>query len=206
MEVGVRKDFVRAPSAARARGRSDSTERSSACRARDAWASSRLPTASGEDEFMTTMVEIPAGARSDPNCTVWPVMALSTAWRMTLLAPASGGLKSVEPPGRPFMDVAASSPGATDHPASGSTEGSPNHSTRYPPAVLGARVLSDSATLEVGRSKRPEPRLWRNGRLATTSVATESPAATCRHPNPASRRSCSSAPTPRPISDASASA
>jgi hypothetical protein len=37
------------------------------------------PDSSGEDEFMTTMVDIPAGARSDPNCTVWPVIALSTA-------------------------------------------------------------------------------------------------------------------------------
>ena len=49
---------------------------------------------------------------------------------MTLLVPESGDEKSDVPDGSPFMDVAALSPGATDQPASGSTEGSPSHKTR----------------------------------------------------------------------------
>ena len=44
----------------------------------------------------------------------------------------------MSPPGSPFVDVAAASPGATDHPASGRTEGSPSHRTRYPPTFEGA--------------------------------------------------------------------
>ena len=72
---------------------------------------------------------------------------------ITSLVPESGGLKSEPPPGRPSVDVAASRPGATDQPASGTTEGSPSHSTRNPPALVGERELSDSATLVVGRSK-----------------------------------------------------
>src|ERR1700722_2607827 len=105
-------------------------------------------------------------------------MALETAAMMTSLAPESGELKRVDPPGSPSVDVAASSPGATAHPARGTTEGSPSHSTRYPPAELGARAERDSATLFVGRSKRPLPRLCRKGRLATAMVATDKTAAT----------------------------
>src|SRR5277367_4680136 len=105
-------------------------------------------------------------------------MALETACVMTSLVPESGGLKSVAPPGSPSVDVAASSPGATVQPARGTTEGSPSHKTRYPPAELGARAESDSATLVVGKSKRPLPRLCRNGRLATTMVAIDKTAAT----------------------------
>src|ERR1700689_93036 len=96
----------------------------------------------------------------------------------TSLVPESGGLKRVDPPGSPLVDVAASRPGATVQPASGTTEGSPSQSTRYPPASLGASAERDSATLVVGRSNRPLPRLWRNGRLATAMVAIDKTAAT----------------------------
>src|SRR5580698_4506633 len=112
---------------------------------------------------------------------------------MTLLVPESGVEKSDVPLGRPSVVVAAASPGATDHPARGRTDGSANHNTRYPPAVEGASVLNDSATLVVGRSKRPLAKIAANGTAATTSAATESPAANWRHPKPAWRRSFSSA-------------
>ena len=133
-----------------------------------------------------------------------PAIALWMADMITSLVPESGGAKRVSPPGRPLVDVAASSPGATVQPAIGKTEGSPNHNTRYPPAVDGASAPRDSATLVVARSKRPLPKLARKGRTATTRVSTETPAAICRHPKPTSRRSCSSAPMPRPISAARA--
>ena len=93
-----------------------------------------------------------------------------------MLVPASGVVKSVSPPGTPLVDVAASSPGATDHPASGRTDGSASHSTRYPPTFEGATVLNDSATLVVGKSKRPLPKIAKKGTAATTNAVTATPA------------------------------
>ena len=57
------------------------------------------PVNSGADEFMTTIVEMPAGASNWPSRTVSPSSADSTASKMTLLVPESGVVKSDVPLG-----------------------------------------------------------------------------------------------------------
>ena len=160
------------------------------------------PASSGDDAFMTTIVETPMFANNDPSRTVRPCNANFTSANSTSLVLESGGENRVDPDGNPFIVVAAASPGATDHPATGRTVGSPSQSTRYAPVLFGASELSDWATLFAGRLKRPLAELSRNGAVLMTSIETSSPAKICRHPKPACRRSFSSALTPSPINSA----
>jgi len=119
----------------------------------------------GRDEFITTMVEIPAGARSRPSRTVWPFSADSTASKTTLLVPS----RRREERGPPAVRSSTSRrrAGRTDHPARAARRVSePQHAY---PGRRRRNVLSDSATLVVGRSNRPLAKIAANGTAAPSA-------------------------------------